>query len=55
MDLAEVFGRGNIERQLEQSFQKAVIKPLTMTPIYDGGKIELGTGVSSTLSWKNNP
>lgn len=39
MDTASVFGRGQIEPVLERDFDRAVTKPLKLTPFGAGNKV----------------
>ena len=55
MDMASVFGRGQIELTLGKDFQIAVMKPITLTPFGASNKVELSTGAGPTLAWKQNP
>ncbi|KAL9037821.1 MAG: hypothetical protein Q9214_005533 [Letrouitia sp. 1 TL-2023] len=48
-DLADIFGRGRIVPQLEESFRKEVVASTTITPVYAGSEISLCSGPGPTV------
>lgn len=48
-DLADIFGRGRIVPQLEESFRTAVVANATITPVYAGSEISLCSGPGPTV------
>ncbi|KAL9607079.1 MAG: hypothetical protein Q9167_007972 [Letrouitia subvulpina] len=48
-DLADIFGRGRIVPQLEESFRKEVVASATITAVYAGSEISLCSGPGPTV------